>query len=430
MQKIKGEVVMKKVRSYVALFVFFACMVVGSFSTRSAFAVGKYAWLTVLAGSRGTITNAAGQTIQVSGTTFSGDMQVLEPPVQTPTVGSRVTYKVYSSSSFTYHHDSGEAAYFSVDSNNVMGTILSKTAKTITIAASNRETVVSLIGGSQNFYAHLYLEALGSGVSVWGVPDNGDVIFRGTPQGALLTGAKGEVYIESSAYSETASSIDKSLTVLPLADTLLISNITTKGSPLSVSGSVPLNTRLYPKIDNLRVYSTESGKSLVLSWNRVKKAKGYRVYKQDPKTKKWKVLKTISGINTNYFTDSQVSSDTVYTYKVASFKTVKNKKIFSKQSYSAKAITSSKTLANATKISVSKKETKTKQGKKVRVFAKLSSVKGKKLLSKSVAWFSTNNKIASVSKSGKVSKKHKGVCYIYARAHNGLASKRIKVIVK
>ncbi len=40
-----------------------------------------------------------------------------------------------------------------------------------------------------------------------------------------------------------------------------------------------------------------------------------------------------------------------------------------------------------------------------------------------------NKKVATVSKSGKITAKSKGSCYIYIFAHNG-ASKRIKITVR
>ncbi|MBQ9179888.1 MAG: Ig-like domain-containing protein [Firmicutes bacterium] len=44
-------------------------------------------------------------------------------------------------------------------------------------------------------------------------------------------------------------------------------------------------------------------------------------------------------------------------------------------------------------------------------------------------YMTSNKKIATVSKSGKIKAKTKGTCYIYAYAHNGV-SKRIKITVK
>ena len=48
---------------------------------------------------------------------------------------------------------------------------------------------------------------------------------------------------------------------------------------------------------------------------------------------------------------------------------------------------------------------------------------------KQIRYLSTNKKIATVTKGGKIKAKKKGTCYIYVYAHNGI-SKKIKVIVR
>ena len=59
--------------------------------------------------------------------------------------------------------------------------------------------------------------------------------------------------------------------------------------------------------------------------------------------------------------------------------------------------------------------------------------KGKKLISKRHApilrYLSSDKRIATVSKSGKIKAMKKGTCYVYAYAHNG-AYKAVKVTVK
>ena len=59
--------------------------------------------------------------------------------------------------------------------------------------------------------------------------------------------------------------------------------------------------------------------------------------------------------------------------------------------------------------------------------------KSKKLMPKShvatVRYLSTNTKVATVSKSGKIKAAGKGKCTVYAYAHNGV-SKKVTVTVK
>ena len=74
------------------------------------------------------------------------------------------------------------------------------------------------------------------------------------------------------------------------------------------------------------------------------------------------------------------------------------------------------------------------KGKTFKIKAKVNKVqKSKKLMPKSHAatlrYMSSNKKVATVSKSGKITAKGKGTCTITAFAHNG-GSKNIKVTVK
>ena len=46
-----------------------------------------------------------------------------------------------------------------------------------------------------------------------------------------------------------------------------------------------------------------------------------------------------------------------------------------------------------------------------------------------IRYLSTDKKIATVSKKGKITAKGKGTCYVYAYAHNGIY-KKVKVTVK
>ncbi|MCR5792107.1 MAG: Ig-like domain-containing protein [Lachnospiraceae bacterium] len=54
---------------------------------------------------------------------------------------------------------------------------------------------------------------------------------------------------------------------------------------------------------------------------------------------------------------------------------------------------------------------------------------GKTKTFRRVSFESTNNKVAKVSRSGKITAKKKGSCYVYVYAQNG-AYKKVKVIVK
>lgn len=89
---------------------------------------------------------------------------------------------------------------------------------------------------------------------------------------------------------------------------------------------------------------------------------------------------------------------------------------------------------NAKSVSVNKTKVTLKQGKTFKIKAKVKKVKkNKKLMPKShvqkLRYMSSNDSVATVSKSGKITAKGKGSCEVYAYAHNGVY-KKIKVDVK
>ena len=85
-------------------------------------------------------------------------------------------------------------------------------------------------------------------------------------------------------------------------------------------------------------------------------------------------------------------------------------------------------------MTVNKTKVKLKKGKTFQIKAKVRKLKkNRKLMPpqhvKQIRYLSTNKKIATVTKEGKIKAKKKGTCYIYVYAHNGI-SKKIKVIVR
>ena len=93
-----------------------------------------------------------------------------------------------------------------------------------------------------------------------------------------------------------------------------------------------------------------------------------------------------------------------------------------------------KKFTNAKSVKVKKAKATLKKGKTFKIKAKVIKVKkSKKLMPKShvatVRYLSTNKKVATVSKNGKIKAAGKGTCDVYAYAHNG-AYKKINVKVK
>ena len=170
---------------------------------------------------------------------------------------------------------------------------------------------------------------------------------------------------------------------------------------------------------------------MFLSWDRVKKAKSYVVYKYDNNTKKYKKETVRNGYTSNFYNIPNAVPGEVYRDKVVG-KTKKNGKgkTIVKKSYPVWAVAKPSTLGNATKVTTSKTKLTGKIGKTKKLKAKITA-DGVPKLSTYIRWYSSNAKIAKVDrKTGKVILRKKGKCYIWAKAHNGKNSKKIKVIVK
>ena len=72
--------------------------------------------------------------------------------------------------------------------------------------------------------------------------------------------------------------------------------------------------------DKAVIKSTSSTKnSITLKWGKVKSADGYRVYRYDSKTKKWKTLATVKNGKTSYVDKKSLKSKTTYKYKVKAY---------------------------------------------------------------------------------------------------------------
>ena len=189
----------------------------------------------------------------------------------------------------------------------------------------------------------------------------------------------------------------------------------------------------------------KSNTSLRLRWKRVKNADGYIIYKYSKAKDKYINYKTIKNRNTVIFND-KVGSHTSAKYRVSAYRQVGKKKVIGKRSYYVCAITYKK---GDQKVNVGKVEIKVPwesyyydgysvnmgyyETLKLSVRVNPSNYSNhfrKKVLSKKVRWFSSNPKIATVDKNGKVKAKGKvGTCNIYSRAHNGKRSSQITVNV-
>ena len=178
---------------------------------------------------------------------------------------------------------------------------------------------------------------------------------------------------------------------------------------------------------------------LAISWSKVKGASGYDIFlikcgKQSPKK-----VKTIKGNKTFKWTKSGLKKGTAYKFYVRAYVTKNGKKTYVRNSPLMHAYTGNgtKKYTNAKSVklkNVKKGKLSLKKGKAFKIKAKVIKInKKKKLMPKGHApalrYMTTNKKVVTVSKSGKITAKGKGTCTVYVFAHNGV-SKQIKVTVK
>lgn len=141
----------------------------------------------------------------------------------------------------------------------------------------------------------------------------------------------------------------------------------------------------------------------------------------------------IATINKNSkvsFTQKNLKEKTYYKYIVVAFqKDKEDKKEILEISSTVYGVTTGGKYSNTKKVSADSKIT-IKKGKKSKLNAKVTLVgKRQKIYSSKLRYVSVNTSIATVSKTGVVTGKKKGSCYVYAYGQNGI-SKRIKIVVK
>ena len=179
----------------------------------------------------------------------------------------------------------------------------------------------------------------------------------------------------------------------------------------------------------LKPKATAKKKTITLTWKKVKGADGYIIYGAQC-GKDMKKLKTIKNAKTVKYTFKKLKKGKYYKYIIAAYKTTPDgkKRIISK-SKSVHCTTDGGKKGNPSKITVKKNKLTVKKGKTVQISGKVKS-KPKMAVHIAVARFeSSNTKIATVDKNGKVKGKKKGTATIYVIAQNGVYT-TVKVKVK
>ena len=143
------------------------------------------------------------------------------------------------------------------------------------------------------------------------------------------------------------------------------------------------------------VSAKASGKSkIVFKWKAVKGASGYTVFRKE-KGGKWKNVAEVKGAKKTAFSDTKVITGTQYTYSV------KGKKTFS--SYNKKGVTA---IAGLYTLKLNSSRITLNPGKSYTL-----KVNGTKL---TPAWRSSNSKIVTVNKKGRITAKKAGTAKITA----------------
>ena len=199
------------------------------------------------------------------------------------------------------------------------------------------------------------------------------------------------------------------------ADKLIQGTNTDKGDP---KGSI---------FSKLQLKATGKKKSVKLTWKKVKNADGYIIY-GSACGRKMKKLKTITKGTVNKWTNKKLKKGKFYKYIVVSYYDVASEKRIAYTSKSVHAVTTGGKYGNPKKVKA-KNSLKIKKGKRKKISAKLICTKKTRTHISKFRYETSNAKIATVNKKGKVKALKKGSCYIYVYAQNGYY-KKVKITVK
>ncbi len=193
----------------------------------------------------------------------------------------------------------------------------------------------------------------------------------------------------------------------------------------SQSGPIAIVQDFY----HLRLTAKADQSSQKLTYAKVTSADGYFIYGAQY-GKKLKKLADVKGIVRNY-TVKKLKKATYYTYQVKAYKIMGGKKVIVAESRMIYSVTANKTYGNPIKIMMKNSSITMEVGKtkKVTYQIVLPENKKRKEFASSTCFETTNQEIATITDSGKITAIAKGTCDIYVYAQNGVY-KKIKVTVK
>jgi uncharacterized protein YjdB len=382
-----------------------------------------------------TITNAEGAYLNYDGSEYSGTMEVFDESY-TP---SRVPYAmliVKNSKSFTFKGTMSPSE-FTASGDGFNASAQASNCKSYSIYSENGEMHIELEGNNID-YSILMLSRSNAvrGVTIEGKANNGlEAVDK--KEGISISGATSAVHFVSENYRTNEK---QTINIIPTDDPILISNLAGR---LKIKNALKLASKSYKRIGGIHAQKTMNEQALLVYWVKVKKADGYIVYRYDRDSKKYDRVATLDGSENRAWIDKRVVPGHTYRYRVATYTNkyipppvhkpldpTKVKKMIGRQSYAVSAITKHASRDNATQVTLEGSGITGKVGGTAKLKAKVTASEGRTLVSKKLKWCSTNKKVARVDRRGNVKFLKKGTCYIYAKAHNGQNSNRVKVTVK
>lgn len=178
-------------------------------------------------------------------------------------------------------------------------------------------------------------------------------------------------------------------------------------------------------------------------WDKAEGADGYCIYRRDEDDAKAKPVKMIYGNKKTEWLDWNRELYHVYEYRVAAFRNIRGKRIYSKKSYPVTLRTYKGSYTRLVNVSQVQIELKGQDGKRKEINLKsrmpakavlepdYSTYSNKeRVVSDKIVWSSSDESILKVDKKGMITSGTKeGYATIYARAHNGIRKGvRIKVV--
>ena len=372
-----------------------------------------------------TITNDKGEFFTYKDFDTTGNMKILGKSFSVDGE-SKEFIKINSSTSYVYVNHTNKDINLTVSGQYTFGTIEAKNTKKVTIENDDGIRSIILEGKNIKFTVGTTIKnSRGASLVITGQATN-KVEIKDTKQGILVTGLTGLTQIEADDLKDRKNSIRK-VNFVPLAQPVII-NLT---NPIELTNAVRVNMKTATGISNFHVIVPQK-ETAFLTWDRVKNATGYYIYRYDPRMDNYRMIANQKANNLNYYLDRKVSQDKAYKYQIQAYRYQNGKKFFiTKRSYWVNTVVGPTKKGNANKVILNKTGTiKQKTGKTYKLKATVHTGAGKSLYSNNVRWVTSNDNIASIDKTGKLMFKKKGTCYIWAKAHNGFNSKSSQVIVK